>query len=113
MDNIDYFRRQPDIKNAVAYCHNKKHIGYLSEKYIKSHKCLEKQCVYLERIGNNSFWARREIIRFLKKNKKNNIKGGISINGKRYMTTDPTILSDIYMTCMNETGEIPYMECWG
>ena len=51
--------------------------------------------------------------RFLKKNKKNNIKGGICINGKRYMTTDPTILSDIYMTCMNETGEIPYMECWG
>ena len=56
--------------NRVGYCHLNKHPGYLTERLIKEHGCLGKQCPYLHKYEDNKYWQRREEKKKLKKEKK-------------------------------------------
>ena len=58
---------QTNEQNAVAYCHNKKHFGYLTPNLIKVHGCLAKQCPLLEKYENNAYWIKRNIKKALAK----------------------------------------------
>jgi hypothetical protein len=62
---------QPKKENALGYCHSGKHQGYVSEKTLKSHGCLGKQCPRLEKYLDNPYWIERERIKAEKKAKKN------------------------------------------
>lgn len=55
---------KPD--RAVGYCHYKLHQGYLSEKQLKNHGCLGKQCPHLQKYEQHQFWVRRAEIKALK-----------------------------------------------
>lgn len=55
-----YLKGQPNKENAVAYCHNPMHKGYLSVKIIRCHKCLDKQCKYLEIYEDKQYWVDRK-----------------------------------------------------
>ena len=48
-----------DLSNITGYCGNATHWGWLSWKLIESHRCIEKECPYLEKV-NEAFWRRRE-----------------------------------------------------
>ncbi len=50
-----FMSNQPSKENAVAYCHNKRHIGRLSRKTMKNHQCLQKQCPFLEKL-EHPYW---------------------------------------------------------
>jgi hypothetical protein len=69
-DNVHFFRGQPNKENAVGYCHNPNHMGYLSAKIIKRHACLAKQCKYLHKYEDNPYWIERERKRAEKKARK-------------------------------------------
>ena len=66
-----WFRGQTKKENAVGYCHNPNHMGYLSKKNLKQHKCLGKQCKYLHKYEDNYFWKERERKKTDKKARKN------------------------------------------
>ena len=68
--NGKFMVNQPNMKKAVGYCHSGQHQGFMSEKMIKSHKCLAKNCPYLEKYENAEFWIRRAQIKELKKLRK-------------------------------------------
>lgn len=55
-----YFKGQPSKEHAIGYCHNPKHMGYLSKNNLKNHKCLAKQCPYLHKYEEKQFWIDRE-----------------------------------------------------
>ena len=77
---------QPPKDNAIAYCHNKKHMGYLTATMLKQHECLKKECPFLEKYDNHQFWIRRQIKTLLKKYHKNENLGCICINDIPYKT---------------------------
>lgn len=41
--------------SPIAYCHNRKHWGYLNAGAMTEHRCLEKGCPYLQKIPNR-YW---------------------------------------------------------
>ena len=55
-----FFRGQTTKERAVGYCHNPKHMGYLSKNNLKQHKCLAKNCMYLHKYEDRQFWKDRE-----------------------------------------------------
>ena len=55
-----YFHNQPHKKNAVAYCHNPSHLGYLSPAIMKDHQCMQKHCKYLHIYKDNPYWVRKD-----------------------------------------------------
>lgn len=55
-----FFRGQTLKERAIGYCHNPKHMGYLSLKNMKNHKCLAKQCRYLHKYEDHPYWAEKE-----------------------------------------------------
>ena len=65
-----FFRGQTFKDRAVGYCHNPKHMGYLSLRNLKKHKCLAKQCKYLHKYEENPYWEERERIKAEKKARK-------------------------------------------
>lgn len=46
------------IKSPVAFCHYRKHRGYLTPKLMKTHGCLQRQCSRLEKL-DSEFWDER------------------------------------------------------
>ena len=44
--------------NAIGYC--KKHGAHLTEKTLKRHECLKKDCFHLKKHEENCYWAMRE-----------------------------------------------------
>lgn len=48
------------VKNPVAFCHYAKHKGYLSEKMIKIHGCLQKNCSRMRKL-DCPFWEERRL----------------------------------------------------
>jgi len=44
----------------VGFCNNKVHRGWLSTALLKGHKCLEKQCSFLDRNNEHPFWVQRK-----------------------------------------------------
>lgn len=57
---MNFFNGQTRKDRAVGYCHNPKHMGFLSVKNLKLHKCLAKQCRYLHKYEDRQFWIDRE-----------------------------------------------------
>ena len=57
--NGKFLGNQPKQAKAVAYCHSGEHQGYLSEKMLKAHGCLGKNCPYLEKYENTQFFKDR------------------------------------------------------
>lgn len=55
----DYMKGQPKAKNTIAYCHNIRHLGALSKDMLKQHQCLQKNCRFLEKNEEHSYWDRR------------------------------------------------------
>ena len=50
---------QPKADRAIAYCHSAQHQGYISEKILKAHGCLGKNCPYLEKYEDKPYWIER------------------------------------------------------
>ena len=55
---------------AIGYC--KKHKCHLTVATLKCHECLKKQCNALKKHLENSYWAEREALKALKKERKEN-----------------------------------------
>lgn len=107
---VDYFQHGASKENAIAYCHYRKHVGYLSPTLIQQHQCLEKQCPFLEKYELKSYWIKRDIIRILKKYHKNGDMGKICINGTQYLADDIDTLYNICRKHIDTTGEKPLIE---
>lgn len=86
-------RGQPTKENAVGYCYHSSHTGWLTEKMMKQHDCLGKQCKYFRKLETNPYWYRRDVKKALSKIKKNGY-GVVTINGTRYLTQDYKKLCD-------------------
>lgn len=80
-----FLMNAPKKENAVGYCHNKKHKGFLSKDIIKQHGCNFKQCPYLEKYETDPYWLRRSIINAIKKYRKNGNTGVILIDYRPFM----------------------------
>lgn len=64
-----WMKGQPRKQDAIGYCHNKKHKGYLSANMIRRHGCLAKQCDCFEKYADKPFWIEREKKKQNKKSK--------------------------------------------
>ncbi len=62
-------------KNAVGYCWC--HKVALTEKNLKQHECLKKQCNALQKYETHGFWKERERKKQLKKARKQALAQGI------------------------------------
>ena len=107
---MNYMSHQPRPSNAVAYCHNQDHKGYLSPNLIKCHNCISKNCKYLEKYEEKTFWIKRELTNILKKYNKKEIKKGIQINDETYLTTNIDRLISIYKKEWSLTNEKPTIQ---
>ena len=98
--NLEYhrFTNAPSKENAVGYCHCATHVGYLSPSLMKAHHCLEKQCPFLERHENKTFWIKRDVLNVVKKMNKNGRRGSISIAGTEYFTDN---VDKLVSACLN------------
>lgn len=70
--DVEYFKKSPKRENAVGYCANRKHRGYLSEAHLKAHKCTKKQCPFFEKYDSHPYWVEK---RCRKQNRKAIKKG--------------------------------------
>lgn len=60
---MKFFVNQPTRENAVAYCHNPKHVGYLSVAIIKERGCTQKNCRYFHKYANNPYWVQKKRVK--------------------------------------------------
>ncbi len=105
-----HFNVKISKRNAVGYCHHKKHIGNLNEKKLKEHNCIEKECPYLEKYEDNKYWIKKKFKNPLKHYHKNSGRGGIKIAEKVYKTDDLDKLIVIYKNYLNDYGVHPVVE---
>ncbi len=56
MRKIDFNRKESE---RCGICHNMAHRGYLTVQTVQEHSCIEKNCVFLERL-EHPFWVRRD-----------------------------------------------------
>ena len=54
---------QPKKEDAIAYCHNIKHMGALSKKMVKQHECIQKSCKFFEKNLKSMYWYGRDCYR--------------------------------------------------
>lgn len=54
-----YFKGQPPPHKSPGKCHNKAHLGYLSIRNIKKHKCVSRECVYFEKL-DHPYWQDKD-----------------------------------------------------
>ena len=66
------FIGQPKPQKAVARCVHYSHVGLLSLRNMKIHKCEQKSCPYLIPITDHPYWEQKEKKRLDKRIKKNN-----------------------------------------
>ena len=95
---MTYLQGQPSREKAIAYCHNPKHLGYLSLRLIKCHKCLDKHCKYLHPYEEKPYWIDRKRRRNDKKLKEYIRKGNIEGIGEH-------IARIIYESSTQEMGD--------
>lgn len=100
---------QSSYENAVGFCHNAKHVGYLSKNLVKQHDCLGKHCKFLERYLDRAFWIKRDIINALKKKKKN-AGGSIYVDSVKMEKDDVDHILTYCMNQVRETGNVPVIE---
>ena len=101
---------QSNEQNAIAFCHNPQHVGYLNANIMKAHKCLEKQCKYLNKYEERPYWIQRSIKQALKKFHKNNDIGYIYINNQIHFTVDYDKLYSICLDELNKNKKAPIIE---
>ncbi len=65
---------QANANIAVGYCHCAKHLGYLSQKMLKTKGCAGKQCPYLEKYEEHPYWVRKAMIKEQKKARKKEMR---------------------------------------
>lgn len=46
-------------RDVIGFCSYYQHLGFLDERLLKTHQCLEKSCGNLERNYNNRYWERQ------------------------------------------------------
>ncbi len=105
-----HFNVKISKRNAVGYCHHKKHIGNLNERMLKEHGCIEKKCPYLEKYEDNKYWIKKKFKNPLKHYHKNSGRGGIKIAEKVYKTDDLDKLIVIYKNYLDDYGVHPVVE---
>lgn len=74
-NEIVFMGCQPKKEKIIGYCCNIKHPGNLSVKMVKKHECLGKQCPYFKKEEDHPYWAQREQIKQLRKERKQRIYG--------------------------------------
>ena len=110
--NVKHMVHQPKKEHAIAYCHHNQHAGYLSSNLIDAHRCLDKQCPYLEKYETKEYWLKKRLIKVIQKHRKKNKKGYIIIGDKTYKTDDLNILYSSccsYIATNNKAPEIQYL----
>ena len=73
-------------ENPCGYCHCDRHRGYLNRTLIKKHCCVEKNCKFLEKYKNHTFWH-------IKKKKTFKYKG---VKGAKLWLTEKGIKGEVY-----------------
>ena len=59
-------------RGIIGYCHNLTHLGYVTSKIIEEHKCIEKDCPFLSKYEETSYWRNLENKRRKRKEYKQN-----------------------------------------
>ncbi len=109
-DMPNRIKNEKDPDKAIAYCHNNMHRGYLGPEHISEHGCIAKECKFLERYNEKTYWARREISNVLKKYNKDFGAGYIQIEDKTAKTDNMETLLSIYMSEYSKVGEPPLIK---
>ena len=109
LSNRHYMKEKVADQNVIAFCHSLAHTGRLSEKLLKQHGCIGKNCPFLEKY-NHQYWIEKDCINELKRYNKHNKNGFIKINEKYYKQENLKILVKICEKELEETGsyEIRY-----
>lgn len=85
-----------DGHDVVGYCHYSGHQGYLLNKHLKEHDCLQKECHYLEKNNASRYFMNLD---FLKNKRK--------ISKKLKRLWDAGIMpANVYMMCDNLLRDI-------
>ena len=89
-------KHQPSEVVAVGFCHNNIHRGYVGQRILKEHECINKNCPYFEKFEDSPHWCKKEVVKLLKKAKK---KGhmAIMINGRCFTSNDENKLANVYL----------------
>ena len=65
-----YIDRRPHGDKPCGYCHCERHRGFITVKLMRTHKCLEKQCSFLEKYEEHEHWQSLKRKKELKKERK-------------------------------------------
>ena len=55
-----YMKGQARKENAIGYCHNNIHRGYLTKDLIKQHSCIKKKCKYFSKYEDHPYWVEKK-----------------------------------------------------
>ncbi len=95
-DETVWYVGHTNKENALGFCHNPGHKGYLSSNAIKKHECLGKQCKFFSKYENKAYWVRKDLVKVVQKWKKNP-RGYILIDELAYQTDD---VEKLFRACM-------------
>ena len=90
---------------AVAYCDNPTHKGELTQRLIREHNCISKECPYLQKYERNIFWCQKSVANVVRKAKKSG--KFIQINNRVFATYDIDKLTRIYIKEWGQNGDKP------
>ncbi len=93
---INYFKCIPNDSNVVGRCKNLTHIGNMSAAMIKQHKCIEKNCPYLEKDLHSMYWTRKLVVNALRKFHKNGNRGHIVVDNVKIRNLNRDITPIVY-----------------
>lgn len=62
----------PRVRSSIicGFCHSKLHPGYVSDKLIEEHNCIQKNCKYFEKFPDWPYWTNKKKMSNKKKIKK-------------------------------------------
>lgn len=67
-------RQRCSDENRVGYCWSEIHRGYLTQKLLKEHQCIEKECKHFQKFEDAPYWKNKEKAKENKKREKENKK---------------------------------------
>lgn len=93
-------------RRCIARCHLDTHPGYLSKTMVKTHRCLEKQCPFLEKIPHE-YWETRAQLEAEKAEHRKRVKAAIASKKERnaYIRSYLEERHPIYVTVIEDMSK--------
>ena len=88
---------------VIAYCNNATHYGWINKGLMKKHRCIEKECPYMEK-ANQSYWLNLEVEKVKRDEARKRKKEVETQTRKRdeYIRSIFLPYDDIYVTSIRE-----------